>query len=166
MTHLLERLSRALYITAGVVLMALAVALQAVALTIVGSSLLSLDRSVATQSMLDAIGLIVLGVASLEIAKYLFDEEVFRDRQLHRADEARRTLNKFMTTIIIALSLEGLVFVFEARTHGEGYLISAAVILLVDTLMFVGLALFQWLIRRAETIQVPRPPGAPPGAED
>ncbi len=159
MEQLFSRIAKVLYVSAALALMVLAIILLGLALYIGISGLLSLDRSTATQGMLKAIGLIVLGVATLEIAKYLVEEEIIRDRQLHRVDEARRTLNKFLTTIIIALSLEGLVFVFEVRTEDKGSLMEVSVLLAVDVFMFVGLALFQWLIRKAEAIPLPSQEG-------
>ncbi|WP_207459995.1 hypothetical protein [Azospirillum sp. SYSU D00513] len=165
MDHLFAKLSRVLYVAAALALMVLTVTLLGLALHIAAAGLLSFESQPAIRGMLKAIGLIVLGIATLEIAKYLVEEAVIRNRQLHRTDEARRTLNKFLTTIIIALSLESLVFVFEVRTEGKGSLIDVAVLLAVDVLMFVGLALFQWLIRKAEAIPVPHQDGRQPSED-
>ena len=48
------------------------------------------------------------------VGKFLFEEEVISDRELRRPAEARGSLTKFMTIIIIALSLESLVLITNA----------------------------------------------------
>ncbi|PWC34564.1 hypothetical protein TSO352_22060 [Azospirillum sp. TSO35-2] len=123
------------------------------ALTVV-EGMVALDAATLTAAMLDGVGMIVLAIAVFEIAKYLYEEEIARDRELRRADEARRTLTKFLTTIIIASSLEGLVLVFEARTSEISAIVYPALLLAVVVLMVVGLGAFQWMARRAESIRI------------
>ncbi|MBP2301319.1 hypothetical protein [Azospirillum picis] len=123
------------------------------ALTVV-EGVVALNAATLTSAMLDGVGMIVLAIAVFEIAKYLYEEEIARDRELRRADEARRTLTKFLTTIIVASSLEGLVLVFEARTSEISEIVYPAILLAVVTLLVVGLGTFQWMTRRAESIPV------------
>lgn len=123
------------------------------ALTVV-EGMVALDSHALTSAMLEGVGMIVLAIAVFEIAKYLYEEEIVRERELRRADEARRTLTKFLTTIIIAASLEGLVLVFEARTSEISAIVYPVMLLGVVTLLVVGLGAFQWLARKAESIHV------------
>ena len=120
----------------------------------VAEGVASFDGAALTSAMLDGVGMIVLAIAVFEIAKYLYEEEIVRERELRRADEARRTLTKFLTTIIIAASLEGLVLVFEARTSEISAMVYPTMLLGVVTLLVVGLGTFQWLARKAESIHV------------
>ncbi|MDQ2102489.1 hypothetical protein [Azospirillum isscasi] len=144
--------ARAMYFLATVVLSLFALVFVGVAAYSVLHSLASFDLEGATHRLLDGVGMIVLAIAIFEIAKYLYEEEIVRDRELRHADEARRTLTKFLTTIIIAASLEGLVLVFEARTADMSAMVYPAILLMVIVFMVLGLALFQLISRRAETI--------------
>ena len=144
--------ARAMYMLAAAVLTLFSLVFVGVAALAVVQGVVALDAQAATHGLLDGVGLIVLAIAVFEIAKYLYEEEIVRDRELRNADEARRTLTKFLTTIIIAASLEGLVLVFEARTTDFAAMVYPAILLLVIVFMVLGLALFQWISRRAETI--------------
>ncbi len=147
-----RKASRALYFLATVVLILFSLAFIGVATYSVVHSLLALDLQAATHGLLEGVGMIVLAIAVFEIAKYLYEEELERNRELRHAGEARRTLTKFLTTIIIAASLEGLVLVFEARTSDMSDMVYPAILLMVIVFMVLGLAFYQLISRRAETI--------------
>ena len=150
--HAFQVAARAMYMLAAAVLTLFSLVFVGVAALAVVQGVVALDAQAATHGLLDGVGLIVLAIAVFEIAKYLYEEEIVRDRELRNADEARRTLTKFLTTIIIAASLEGLVLVFEARTTDFAAMVYPAILLLVIVFMVLGLALFQWISRRAEPI--------------
>lgn len=100
--------------------------------------------------ILDGIGLIVVAIAVFDVAKFIIEEEVVRDRELRSASEARISLTKFATIIVIVVSLEGLVMIFEAKEQGLPYLIYPAAVVATAILGLIGLGLFQWLSRHAE----------------
>ena len=56
-----------------------------------------------------------IAIAVFEVGKFMVEEELIRERQLRSVLEARRSLTKFVTIVIITLSLEGLVLVFETK---------------------------------------------------
>lgn len=149
-----ESAARVMYFLAAATLGLFALMFIALSALTVVEGVVALDSAVLTSAMLDGVGMIVLAIAVFEIAKYLYEEEIVRERELRRADEARRTLTKFLTTIIIAASLEGLVLVFEARTSEISAIIYPVMLLGVVTLLVVGLGAFQWLARKAESIHV------------
>ncbi|MEY6434184.1 hypothetical protein ABC977_17440 [Thioalkalicoccus limnaeus] len=103
-----------------------------------------------THSMLDGIGLVVVSLAVLDVAKYLMEEEVLRDRELRSATEARKTLTKFLVIIIIALTLEALVFVFKAGSEDLTLLIYPAALLAMISLMVVALAFYMRISSKTE----------------
>ena len=112
--------------------------------------------------VLESAGLVIIGFAIVETARFIVEEELVRRRELRSAVEARRSLTKFITIIVIAVSLEALVMIFEAgRTELERALYPAA---LFTAAMFalVALGAFQWLSSR---IAVP-PDESEVGAED
>jgi hypothetical protein len=46
----------------------------------------------------------------------MMEEEVFVNKQLRDPEEARRTITKIIVIITIAVSIEGLVYIFKAGT--------------------------------------------------
>ncbi len=159
--------ARGMYLLAAVTLSLFSLLFIGLSALTVFEGMVALDSALLTSAMLEGVGMIVLAIAVFEIAKYLYEEEIVRERELRRADEARRTLTKFLTTIIIAASLEGLVLVFEARTSEISGIVYPVMLLGVVTLLVVGLGAFQWLARRAESIHVdPRASEADEAEED
>lgn len=100
--------------------------------------------------MLRSIGLLVIALAVFDVAKFLWEEEIVRDKELRSATEARRTLTKFMTILVIAVSLEALVFIFDAGKDDVRTVVYPAILLAVVVLMLVGIAAHQRLMRSAE----------------
>ncbi|QCO10053.1 hypothetical protein D3868_14025 [Azospirillum brasilense] len=80
--------ARAMYFLATIVLILFALVFVGVAAYSVLHSLASFDIEAATHRLLDGVGMIVLAIAIFEIAKYLYEEEIVRDRELRHADEA------------------------------------------------------------------------------
>lgn len=99
----------------------------------------------ALDTMLDGIGLIIIAVAVADVGKFLFEEEVIADRELRRPAEARGSLTKFMTIIIVALSLESLVLITKATRETPANVLSPAMLMMVAVAAMVGLGLFQKL---------------------
>jgi tellurite resistance protein TehA-like permease len=99
----------------------------------------------ALETMLDGIGLVIIAVAVADVGKFLFEEEVISDRELRRPAEARGSLTKFMTIIIIALCLESLVLITKASRSNIADIVYPGLLVLVAVLAMVGLGLFQKL---------------------
>lgn len=95
------------------------------------------------QGVLRGVGYIVVAVAVFEVAKYLVEEEVMRSREMRSAAEARRSLTKFVSTISIAVFLEGLVTVFRVSQESVQLLLYPAAILITGTVLILGLGQYQ-----------------------
>lgn len=108
----------------------------------------------ALETMLDGIGLLIIAVAVADVGKFLFEEEVIADRELRSPAEARGSLTKFMTIIIIALSLESLVLITKASRGTMSDMVYPSLLGLLAVLALVGLGLFQKLSQNA-TASVP-----------
>lgn len=107
-------------------------------------------------ALLRAIGYLIVAVAVFDVAKFLLEEQVIRGSELRSSAEARRSLTKFMTIMIIAFSLEALVIVFETQEGDhEARLLGPVLLFSAATLAMVGLAVFQWLSRYAEEDEPP-----------
>lgn len=102
----------------------------------------------ALDAMLDGIGLVIIAVAVADVGKFLFEEEVVADRELRRPAEARGSLTKFMTIIIVSLSLESLVLITKASRENPAEILFPALLMLVAVAALIGLGLFQRLSHR------------------
>jgi hypothetical protein len=97
------------------------------------------------QGVLRGVGYIVVAVAVFEVSKYLVEEEVMRSHEMRSAAEARRSLTKFVSTISIAVFLEGLVTVFRVSQESVPLLLYPAAIMITGTILILGLGLYQRL---------------------
>ncbi|MBV1837573.1 hypothetical protein GOB87_10925 [Acetobacter estunensis] len=104
--------------------------------------------------ILRTVSYVVVAVAILDVAKYFLEEEVFQNREKQSLEEARASLTKFITTVIIAVFVEGLVAMFEAGDKGGNSILYAAVILGVATIIVLSLGLYQRMSVSAERDKV------------
>jgi hypothetical protein len=146
-----EFFNKIIYLAIALVLMLLAVVL------VVGAAWTLVTRTVAGESntfnLLHSVGLIIVSVAVFDVGKFLFEEEVLHDRELRSIREARRSLTKFMTIIIVALSLEALVLVFETKQEQVSALLYPSIVMGSAVLALVGLGVFQWLSSKADALR-------------
>jgi hypothetical protein len=146
-----EFFNKIIYLAIALVLMLLAVVLVA------GATWTLVTRTVAGESstfnLFHSVGLIIVSVAVFDVGKFLFEEEVLHDRELRSIREARRSLTKFMTIIIVALSLESLVLVFETKQEQVSALLYPSILMGSAILALVGLGVFQWLSSKADALR-------------
>jgi hypothetical protein len=145
----MEWLSRAVFGLASLVLMLIAVALSVYSAYLILAALGSgWDR--AGHGLLEAIGYVVIAVAVFDVAKYFVEEEVIRGREMRIASEARRSLTKFVSTIVIAVFIEALVMVFREGGKDVSNVLYPAAILLMGILIILGLGVYQRLSAAVE----------------
>ena len=94
-------------------------------------------------AVLDVLGYVIVAIAVFDVAKYLFEDEVTRGTEKRSAAEARRSLTKFLSTIVIALFLEGLVLVFKTAREDVTLLGYPTALLVASVLVLVGLGAYQ-----------------------
>ena len=141
---IMELLSRIAFGSASLVLMVMSFALviySVVEIVAVGSS----SWNDAGGAVLSAIGYVVIAMAVFDVAKYFVEEEVIRGREMWAASEARRSLTKFVSTIAIAVFIEGLVIVFQASKQSLPEMIYPTALLLTAILIVIGLGIYQRL---------------------
>jgi hypothetical protein len=152
-----EALSRLLFVAIALALYALSISM-----VIAGAWQLVLGAfggQVGIYNLMNGVGLLIVSLAIVDVAKFVVEENVVRERELRSPGEARRSLTKFMTIIIIALSLEAVVGIFEAgREKNFQALIYPAAVMVVAVLAVVGLGAFQYLSRLSQA--------EPPTGED
>jgi len=105
------------------------------------------EKTMLVKALLDAIGLIVIGMAVFDVSKFLFEEEVLSSSGTKSPAKQRETLLKFLVIISIAVSLEALVFVFDAGKKDIAMLIYPTFLLIASILVVVGLGIYQKLTR-------------------
>ena len=138
-------LASAYFIAATIILMLLALLLLISAVWEIVAALTSPDL---IEVALNSIGLLIIGFAVVETAKFIAEEEILRRRELRSPMESRRSLTKFITIIVIAASLEALVMTFEAgRTDVEDAIYPAA-LFIASMFALISLGAYQWLSSR------------------
>jgi hypothetical protein len=152
MKRFYEQTSQAYFAVATMFLMLLAVVLLLGAVWEVLSAIVQGD----VLGVLESVGLVIIGFAIIETAKFIAEEEILRDKELRSAVESRRSLTKFITIVVIAASLEALVMVFETSRTDVTHAVYPAALFGAAMLALLSLGAYQWLSSRI----------APPPVED
>jgi hypothetical protein len=100
--------------------------------------------------VLDAIALLTIAVASLELAQTIVEEEVQREAHMSAPTRVRRFLSRFMVVLVVSLSIEALVAVFHFSRDNPAQLPYAASIGLMAAALLAGWGYF---IRQNETAE-------------
>jgi hypothetical protein len=144
MSNMMDAVSRAMFGLASLVLMLIALALSVYSASLIVAAMSGSWRA-AGDGLLSAIGYVVIAMAVFDVAKYFVEEEVIRGREMRLASEARRSLTKFVSTIVIAVFIEALVMVFREGNRDITMVLYPAAILMMGTLTILGLGLYQKL---------------------
>jgi hypothetical protein len=150
---MLEKIFRALNVfmssLVGVSLLLLAFGLLAASLT--GAIVDVFGGEFQIYSLLNRISGVVISVAVLDLGKFILEEEIVRGRDLRSTVEMRQSVTKFMTIILIAISLEALVMVFKVSTSDDfSVIVYPAILLTVTVFALIAIGLFQLMTRTAE----------------
>jgi hypothetical protein len=158
-----DALARLLFVVVALALFALAISLVVSG----GWQLVrgALSGEIGIYNLMNGVGLLIVSLAIADVAKFVVQENVVRERQMRSPAEALRSLTKFMTIIIITLSLEGVVGIFEAgREKQFEQLVYPSLVMAAAISALVGLGLFQFLSGRSQ--REVRPGVDQPGAAD
>ena len=103
------------------------------------------------RTLLDSVGYMVIAIAVFEVAKYILEEEAIDPTELRHTGEARRSITKFVSTIIIAVFLEALVAIFQASKGDDlSMMLYPTILLFAAVALIVGLGAYQRLSTAAE----------------
>ena len=150
--------SKVFYIVAATVLGAFSATLLIVAAYQLLASLVRAEGIL--HQTLQSIGLVTIAMAVFEVAKFLVEEELIRERQLRSILEARRSLTKFFTIVVIVLSLEAIVLVFETKLEAISDIVYPTALMAVAVAAVVGLGLFQRLSAEGGSNRIGEDPGS------
>jgi hypothetical protein len=93
---------------------------------------------------------ITLAMAIFDLAKTTLEEEVLMHKDVFRHSATRRTTTRFLASIIIAVSIEGLLLMFKSAMGSTDHLIEAAFVMFSAALLTVALGVYVYLGSRAE----------------
>ena len=147
-TKLTEIIGRLVYFFVSLSLMLISLSMMGVAIYDIWHAVYDQTRLVI--ALLDAVGFIVIAMAVFDVSKFLLEEEVFKQRELGSPREARVTLTKFLVIISIAVSLEALVFIFDAARKDITLLIYPTLLLVAVVFLVIGLGVFHRLNQSPE----------------
>ena len=104
-------------------------------------------------AVLESIGLLTIAVVALELGQTILEEEVLREAQVSAPTRVRRFLSRFMVVVVVALSIESLVSVFELAHEDPSRLPQAVSIALGAAALLAAWGFFIKQNRSAEELE-------------
>jgi len=94
---------------------------------------------------------ITIGLAIYDLAKTLFENEILFKKVDYGNDMQSKILSKFLTSIIIALSIESLMAVFKIVLDDYSRLINAFYLIIGVTLLIAGTGVYNYFSRQSRS---------------
>ena len=104
-------------------------------------------------AVLEAIAVLTVAVAALELGQTILEEEVHRQAHMSAPTRVRRFLSRFMVVLVVALSLETTVLVFRVAHEAPEQLPYVAAIGAAAALLLIAWGVFIRLNRSAEELE-------------
>lgn len=104
-------------------------------------------------TVLEAIGLLTIAVAALELGQTIYEEEILREAHMSAPTRVRRFLSRFLIVVIVSLSIETLVAVFRFIHDDPKLLPQASMIGFAAAALLVAWGVFIWFNRSAEELE-------------
>ena len=104
-------------------------------------------------NVLDAISLLTIAVASLQLGQTILEEEVLREAHMSAPTRVRRFLSRFMVVLVVALSIEALVAAFHYSREDPSRLLYAASIGIMAAALLAAWGIFVRLNISAEQLE-------------
>lgn len=111
------------------------------------------DPRIRFNAILEAIGLLTIAVAALELGQTILEEEVQREAHMSAPTRVRRFLSRFLIVVIVSLSIETLVAVFRFIHDDPARLPQASMIGFAAAALLAAWGVFVWLNRSAEELE-------------
>ncbi|WP_340649768.1 hypothetical protein [Pseudoxanthomonas winnipegensis] len=111
------------------------------------------DMRARFNTVLECVGLLTIALVSIELGQTIFEEEVLRDVKVSGPTRVRRYLSRFLVVVVIALSIETLVSVFEMAHEAPSQLPYAASIGATAALLLVSWGVLVRFNRAAEELE-------------
>jgi hypothetical protein len=104
-------------------------------------------------AILESVGLITIAVVAFELGQTVLEEEIQRQSQISAPTRVRRFLSRFMVVVVVALSIESLVAVFELVHTDPSQLPKAASVAAAAAMLLAAWGLFTKLNTSAEELE-------------
>jgi hypothetical protein len=112
-----------------------------------------ITKSESLLHVFDAIALVALAVAVLDLAVTIFREIILREVDKRHPSQMRRSLTRFGTIIIIAILIEGFMMIFRFSKAGQAHLLPYSILVLAGgTMLIIGLGIYIKITVPAETL--------------
>lgn len=95
---------------------------------------------------------LTLALAIFDLGKTTIEEEVLMQKDILRHSSTRRTITRFMATILIAVSIEALLLMFKSVLGSSEYLVNAVAMMATSVGLLIGLGVYVYLGAKAETL--------------
>ncbi|MCE9680525.1 PDC sensor domain-containing protein [Shewanella sp. AS1] len=95
---------------------------------------------------------ITLALAVFDLGKTILEEEVLMHKDIFRHSSTRRTITRFISTILIAISIEALLTMFKASLGEMEYVQPAIWMMFAVVGLLVGLGIYVYLGAKAELL--------------
>ncbi len=111
-----------------------------------------LEKIADTTPSFQATILLTLALAIFDLSKTIFEEEVLLRKDVRRHSATRRTLTRFIASILIAISIEALMLVFKFAIQDPSHLNEAGWLVFSVVGLLMGLGVYVYLGARAEVM--------------
>jgi hypothetical protein len=113
----------------------------------------SLTLTQRLNAVLESIALLTVAVAALELGQTIIEEEVQREAHMSAPTRVRRFLSRFMIVLVVALTIETLVAVFQFSHENPAHLPYAAAIGLTAAALLTAWGVFIRFNQGAEQLE-------------
>jgi hypothetical protein len=103
--------------------------------------------------VLEALALVTVALAALELGETILEEQVQREAQMSAPTRARRFLSRFLVVLVVALSIEALVLVFKYSQEEPQNIPFATMVAFAAAGLIAAWGLFVRLNRAAEELE-------------
>ena len=97
---------------------------------------------------------ITLALAVFDLGKTILEEEILMHKDIFRHSSTRRTITRFISTVLIAISIEALLTMFKAALGQAEFLIPAIAMMFAVVGLLIALAIYVYLGAKAEHLLI------------
>jgi hypothetical protein len=112
------------------------------------SSLLELNLG--PKSIFEGVVLTTLSIAIFDLARTIFEEEILIYKDPRKHSEIRKTMTRFLVSIIIAVSIEALMLVFKFEMMEPNKLLYSLGLFISVGVLIISLGIYVYLGSKAE----------------
>jgi magnesium-transporting ATPase (P-type) len=103
--------------------------------------------------VLEAIGMLTIAVAALELSQTVWEEEVQRQALMSAPTRVRRFISRFLVVVVVALAIESLIAAFRFLHEAPEHLPDAAAVAASAALLLIAWGVFIRLNLSAEALE-------------